>query len=140
MVSEDLGIKLENVSLKGMGTAGRSSLSGRRRIPPSSMAVVRNRPWKIGSEQMRAQIEGNTSNYAGGWERLAKLIGGVAVINVGASRESQMKEKKAPSKDALNATHTAGWRRDRTWWRDCPFKMPVGFGRYQKRGRGSPRG
>ncbi|UCE56205.1 MAG: chaperonin GroEL [Desulfobacterales bacterium] len=107
VISEDIGVKLENVTLDDLGrcktvridkdnttliegTGSRSDIEGRVR-------------------QIRVQIEETTSDYDREklQERLAKLIGGVAVINIGAATETEMKEKKARVEDALNATRAA---------------------------------
>ncbi|OGP52225.1 MAG: chaperonin GroL [Deltaproteobacteria bacterium RBG_13_43_22] len=107
MISEDLGIKLENVSLKDMGTAKRIS------IDKDNTTIIDGGGEKSALEgrvkQIRAQIDETTSDYDREklQERLAKLIGGVAVINVGAATETEMKEKKARVEDALNATRAA---------------------------------
>jgi chaperonin GroEL len=107
MISEDLGIKLENVSLKDMGTAKRIT------IDKDNTTIVDGGGEKAALEgrvkQIRAQIDETTSDYDREklQERLAKLIGGVAVINVGAATETEMKEKKARVEDALNATRAA---------------------------------
>ena len=107
MISEDLGIKLENVSLKDMGTAKRIS------IDKDNTTIVDGGGEKSALEgrvkQIRAQIDETTSDYDREklQERLAKLIGGVAIINVGAATETEMKEKKARVEDALNATRAA---------------------------------
>jgi chaperonin GroEL len=107
MISEDLGIKLENVSLKDLGTAKRIT------IDKDNTTIVDGGGEKAALEgrvkQIRAQIDETTSDYDREklQERLAKLIGGVAVINVGAATETEMKEKKARVEDALNATRAA---------------------------------
>ncbi len=107
MISEDLGIKLENVSLKDMGTAKRIT------IDKDNTTIVDGGGEKSALEgrvkQIRAQIDETTSDYDREklQERLAKLIGGVAVINVGAATEIEMKEKKARVEDALHATRAA---------------------------------
>ena len=107
MISEDLGIKLENVTLKDLGTAKRVS------IDKDNTTIVDGGGEKSALEgrvkQIRAQIDETTSDYDREklQERLAKLIGGVAVINVGAATETEMKEKKARVEDALNATRAA---------------------------------
>jgi len=107
VISEDMGIKLEKVSLNDLGKCktvkidkdnttiidgdgSRKSIEGRMR-------------------QIRAQIDDTTSDYDREklQERLAKLVGGVAVINIGAATETEMKEKKARVEDALNATRAA---------------------------------
>jgi len=107
MVAEDLGIKLENVSLNDLGTAKRVV------IDKDTTTIVDGAGSKEKIEgrvkQIRTQIEETTSDYDREklQERLAKLIGGVAVINVGAATETEMKEKKARVEDALNATRAA---------------------------------
>jgi chaperonin GroEL len=107
VVSEDLGIKLENVSLNDMGQAKRIV------IDKDNTTIVDGAGKKADLEgrvrQIRAQIEETTSEYDQEKlrERLAKLIGGVAIINVGAATEVEMKEKKARVEDALNATRAA---------------------------------
>ena len=107
MVAEDLGIKLESVTLNDLGTARRVV------VDKDNTTIVEgggNRKDLEGRvKQIRAQIEETTSDYDREklQERLAKLIGGVAVINVGAATETEMKEKKARVEDALNATRAA---------------------------------
>ncbi len=107
VISEDLGIKLENITINDLGTAKRIS------IDKDNTTIVDGGGTKDALEgrvkQIRAQIEETTSDYDREklQERLAKLIGGVAVINVGAATETEMKEKKARVEDALNATRAA---------------------------------
>jgi chaperonin GroEL len=107
MISEDLGIKLENVKLSDLGSAKRVN------IDKDNTTIVDGAGTKEALEgrvkQIRVQIEETTSDYDREklQERLAKLIGGVAVINVGAATETEMKEKKARVEDALNATRAA---------------------------------
>ncbi len=107
VISEDLGIKLENISLKDLGTAKRLT------IDKDNTTIVDGGGERSALEgrvkQIRAQVEETTSDYDREklQERLAKLIGGVAVINVGAATETEMKEKKARVEDALNATRAA---------------------------------
>ncbi|MFH1091201.1 MAG: chaperonin GroEL, partial [Pseudomonadota bacterium] len=107
VVSEDLGIKLENITLKDLGKAKRIM------IDKDNTTIVDGAGTKSALEgrvrQIRAQIDETTSDYDREklQERLAKLIGGVAVINVGAATEIEMKEKKARVEDALNATRAA---------------------------------
>ncbi len=106
-ITEDLGIKLENVSLDDLGTAKRITVS------KDDTTIVegagKNAALKARIEQIRRQIEETTSDYDKEklQERLAKLAGGVAVINVGAATESEMKEKKDRVDDALHATRAA---------------------------------
>jgi chaperonin GroEL len=107
MISEDLGIKLENVGLEDLGRAKKVH------IDKDNTTIVEGAGSRSAIEgrvkQIRAQIEETTSDYDREklQERLAKLVGGVAVINVGAATESEMKEKKARVEDALNATRAA---------------------------------
>ncbi|MBN1849742.1 MAG: chaperonin GroEL [Deltaproteobacteria bacterium] len=107
VISEDLGLKLENLTLKDLGTAKKIS------IDKDNTTIVEGSGTRSALEgrvkQIRAQIDETTSDYDREklQERLAKLIGGVAVINVGAATEAEMKEKKARVEDALNATRAA---------------------------------
>ena len=107
VISEDLGIKLENIKLSDLGTCKRVS------IDKDNTTIVDGGGSKADLEgrvrQIRAQIDETTSDYDREklQERLAKLVGGVAVINVGAATEIEMKEKKARVEDALNATRAA---------------------------------
>ncbi len=107
VISEDLGVKLENMTLNDLGTAKRI------RIDKDNTTVVDGGGSRKALEgrvkQIRAQIDDTTSDYDREklQERLAKLIGGVAVINVGAATEAEMKEKKDRVEDALNATRAA---------------------------------
>jgi len=107
VMSEDLGLKLENITVDDLGTAKTIN------IDKDNTTVIDgggNRGDLEGRvKQIRAQIDETTSDYDREklQERLAKLIGGVAVINVGAATEIEMKEKKARVEDALNATRAA---------------------------------
>ncbi len=107
VISEDLGLKLENLTLADSGTAKKIT------IDKDNTTIVDGGGSRSALEgrvkQIRAQIEETTSDYDREklQERLAKLIGGVAVINVGAATETEMKEKKARVEDALNATRAA---------------------------------
>jgi len=107
VISEDLGIKLENIKLNDLGRAKRIT------IDKDNTTIVDGAGDKDDIEarvkQIRVQIEETTSDYDREklQERLAKIIGGVAVINVGAATETEMKEKKARVEDALNATRAA---------------------------------
>ena len=107
MIAEDLGIKLDSLTLKDLGRAKRVT------IDKDNTTIVDGAGEKAKSEarvkQIRVQIEETTSDYDREklQERLAKLVGGVAVINVGASTETEMKEKKARVEDALHATRAA---------------------------------
>ena len=107
LISEDLGIKLENIKLEDLGKAKRVT------IDKENTTIVegsgKGDDIKARVAQIRRQIEETTSDYDGEklQERLAKLAGGVAVINVGAATETEMKEKKARVEDALHATRAA---------------------------------
>jgi chaperonin GroEL len=107
VISEDLGIKLANITLNDLGTAKRIS------IDKDNTTIVDGGGSRQALEgrvkQIRAQIDETTSDWDREklQERLAKLIGGVAVINVGAATETAMKEKKDRVEDALNATRAA---------------------------------
>ncbi|MGD9022962.1 MAG: chaperonin GroEL [Deltaproteobacteria bacterium] len=107
VVSEELGIKLEKLQLNDLGTAKRVT------IDKDKTTIVEGGGSREALEgrvkQIRVQIEETTSDYDREklQERLAKLVGGVAVINVGAATEIEMKEKKARVEDALNATRAA---------------------------------
>ncbi|WP_417912272.1 chaperonin GroEL [Candidatus Electronema sp. TJ] len=107
VITEDLGIKLENVTLNDLGTAKRVVIDKDN----STIIDGDGDKDKLAArvKQIRAQIDESTSDYDREklQERLAKLIGGVAVINVGAATEVEMKEKKARVEDALNATRAA---------------------------------
>jgi chaperonin GroEL len=107
VISEELGVKLENITLKDLGTARRiiSDKDNTTIIDGGcDRKVLEGRV-----KQIRVQIEETTSDYDREklQERLAKLTGGVAVINVGAATEIEMKEKKDRVEDALNATRSA---------------------------------
>ncbi|MCJ8500483.1 chaperonin GroEL [Desulfatitalea alkaliphila] len=107
VVSEELGIKLENI---GVNDLGRCKIV---RIDKDNTTIVDGAGERSAIEgrmkQIRAQIEETTSDYDREklQERLAKLVGGVAVLNIGAATETEMKEKKARVEDALNATRAA---------------------------------
>ncbi|MGD8386882.1 MAG: chaperonin GroEL [Desulfobacteraceae bacterium] len=107
VVSEDLGVKLENTTLEDLGTAVRIT------IDKDNTTIIDGGGDRKALEgrvkQLRAQSEETTSDYDREklQERLAKLVGGVAVIHVGAATETEMKEKKDRVEDALNATRAA---------------------------------
>jgi chaperonin GroEL len=107
MIAEDLGIKLENITMADLGQAKRVT------IDKDNTTIVEGLGKKAEIEarvkQIRAQVEETTSDYDREklQERLAKIVGGVAVINVGAATETEMKEKKARVEDALHATRAA---------------------------------
>jgi chaperonin GroEL len=106
-ITEDLGIKLENVQLADMGRAKRVT------IDKDNTTIVEGKGKHSEIEgrvkEIRAQIDKTTSDYDREklQERLAKLVGGVAVIKVGAATETEMKEKKARVEDAMHATRAA---------------------------------
>jgi len=106
-ITEDLGIKLENLKLDDLGRA-------KKVVVDKDKATVIDGGGKTGAiegriKQIRAQIEETTSDYDREklQERLAKLAGGVAIVKVGAATETEMKERKARVEDALNATRAA---------------------------------
>jgi chaperonin GroEL len=107
VISEDLGIKMENITLDDLGTAKRVS------IDKDNTTIVDGGGSREALEGRVKQIRAQTEETSSDWdreklqERLAKLIGGVAVINVGAATEIEMKEKKDRVEDALNATRAA---------------------------------
>ena len=107
MISEDMGQKLENVTLADLGTCKTVT------VDKDNTTIVDGAGKKTDIQarvkQIRAQVEDTTSDYDREKleERLAKLVGGVAVINVGAATEAEMKEKKARVEDALHATRAA---------------------------------
>jgi chaperonin GroEL len=107
VVSEELGIKLESISLKDLGSAKRIVIDKDNTTIVDGAGERKDIEGRV--KQIRTQIEETTSDYDREklQERLAKLVGGVAVINVGAATESEMKEKKARVEDALNATKAA---------------------------------
>ncbi|MCY3775794.1 MAG: chaperonin GroEL [Candidatus Aminicenantes bacterium] len=107
VISEDLGIKLENVRIEDLGRAKKVT------VDKDNTTIVEgagNQPDIAGRvKQIRSQIEETTSDYDREklQERLAKLVGGVAVIKVGAATETELKEKKARVEDAMHATKAA---------------------------------
>src|SRR5262249_34343195 len=107
VVAEELGLKLENVTLSSLGRAKKV------KIDKDNTTVIdgagKSDLIKAREKEIKAQIENTTSDYDREklQERLAKLAGGVAVIKVGAATEVEMKEKKARVEDALNATRAA---------------------------------
>ncbi len=107
MISEEMGVKLESISLKDLGKAKRITIDKDNTTIVEGAGDSKAIEGRV--KQIRAQIEETTSDYDREklQERLAKLVGGVAVINVGAATESEMKEKKARVEDALNATRAA---------------------------------
>ena len=107
VVSEDLGIKLENVGIDMLGTAKRVNITKEETTIVDGVGDSEAIEGRV--SQIRAQIEEATSDYDREklQERVAKLAGGVAVIKVGAATEVEMKEKKARVEDALHATRAA---------------------------------
>jgi chaperonin GroEL len=106
-VTEELGLKLENLTLESLGRAKKVT------IDKDNTTIIEGAGLKPAIEgrvkQIRAQIEDTTSDYDREklQERLAKLVGGVAIIRVGAATETEMKEKKARVEDAMHATKAA---------------------------------
>jgi chaperonin GroEL len=107
VISEDLGINLENVTLNDLGSAKRIVIDKDNTTVVEGEGTTEAIQGRI--DQIRRQIEDTTSDYDREklQERLAKLAGGVAVINVGAATEVEMKEKKARVEDAMHATRAA---------------------------------
>ena len=107
VISEDLGIKLENVNLQMLGRAKKVTISKENTTVVDGAGKKKEIEGRIG--QIKAQIEETTSDYDKEklQERLAKLAGGVAVIRVGGATEVEVKEKKDRVDDALNATRAA---------------------------------
>jgi chaperonin GroEL len=110
VITEDLGIKLENVRWEDLGDAKKVVINKDDSTIVTEQADVKRRDAIAGRvKQIRNQIEESTSDYDREklQERLAKLVGGVAVIRVGAATETEMKEKKARVEDAMHATKAA---------------------------------
>jgi chaperonin GroEL len=107
VITEDLGIKLENIKLDDLGQAKRVTIDKDNTTIVEGSGKTSDIEGRI--KQIKVQIEETTSDYDREklQERLAKLVGGVAVINVGAATETEMKEKKARVEDAMNATRAA---------------------------------
>ncbi|HZW89117.1 MAG TPA: chaperonin GroEL, partial [Myxococcaceae bacterium] len=107
MIAEDLGIKLENITLADLGRAKRITVDKDNTTIIDGAGSQKDIQARV--QQIRTQIDDTTSDYDKEklQERLAKLVGGVAVVNVGAATETEMKEKKARVEDALNATRAA---------------------------------
>src|SRR3989442_4921118 len=107
LITEDLGIKWENIQQTDLGSAKRIV------IDKDNTAIIEGGGKRTAIEgrvkQLRAQVEETTSDYDREklQERLAKLVGGVAIIKVGAATETEMKEKKARVEDAMHATRAA---------------------------------
>jgi chaperonin GroEL len=107
VISEDLGIKLENISTKDLGRCKNVKIDKDNTTIVDGAGNRKDIEGRL--RQIRTQIEETTSDYDREklQERLAKLVGGVAVLNIGAATETEMKEKKARVEDALNATRAA---------------------------------
>jgi len=106
-ITEDLGIKLENVKLEDLGRAKKVTIDKDNTTLVAGAGKASEIEGRI--KQLRVQIEETTSDYDKEklQERLAKLVGGVAVIKVGAATETELKEKKARVEDAMHATRAA---------------------------------
>jgi chaperonin GroEL len=106
-ITEDLGLKLENVKIEELGSAKKVTIDKDN----TTIIAGAGKPGEIEGriKQLRAQIEDTTSDYDKEklQERLAKLVGGVAIIKVGAATETELKEKKARVEDAMHATRAA---------------------------------
>jgi chaperonin GroEL len=107
VISEDLGIKLENVKISDLGRAKKITVDKDNTTIVEGNGKTEAIQGRV--KQIKAQIAETTSDYDREklQERLAKIVGGVAVINVGAATETEMKEKKARVEDALHATRAA---------------------------------
>lgn len=107
MISEDLGIKLENITINDLGKAKKITVDKENTTIVEGAGEAEKIKGRV--KQIKAQIDETSSDYDREklQERLAKIVGGVAVINVGAATEVEMKEKKARVEDALHATRAA---------------------------------
>jgi len=107
VISEDLGIKLENVKLEDLGSARRVTLDKETTTIIDGGGDTKDLQARV--KTLKAQIEDTSSDYDREklQERLAKLVGGIAIIRVGAATETELKEKKARVEDAMNATRAA---------------------------------
>jgi chaperonin GroEL len=107
VISEDLGIKLENVKLEDLGTARRVTIDKENTTIIDGGGETKDLQGRV--KTLKTHIEDSTSDYDREklQERLAKLVGGVAVIRVGAATETELKEKKARVEDAMHATRAA---------------------------------
>ena len=106
-ITEDLGIKLENVQMADLGHAKKITIDKDNTTIVEGKGSSKEIEGRV--KEIRAQVEKTTSDYDREklQERLAKLVGGVAVIKVGAATETEMKEKKARVEDAMHATRAA---------------------------------
>jgi len=107
VISEDLGIKLENVKIEDLGTARRVTIDKENTTIIDGGGETKDLQGRV--KTLKTQIEDSTSDYDREklQERLAKLVGGVAIIRVGAATETELKEKKARVEDAMHATRAA---------------------------------
>ncbi len=107
VISEDLGIKLENVKMEDLGSARRVTLDKETTTIIDGGGNTKDLQGRV--KTLKSQIEDSSSDYDREklQERLAKLVGGVAIIRVGAATETELKEKKARVEDAMNATRAA---------------------------------
>ncbi|MEE8184487.1 MAG: chaperonin GroEL, partial [Acidobacteriota bacterium] len=107
VITEDLGIKLENIRLEDLGEVNKVTIDKENTTLVEGAGKTSDMEGRV--KQIRVQIEDSTSDYDREklQERLAKLVGGVAVIKVGAATETEMKEKKARVEDAMHATKAA---------------------------------
>jgi chaperonin GroEL len=107
VISEDLGIKLENVKIEDLGRAKKVTIDKDNTVIIDGAGNKEDLTGRV--KTLRTQIEDSSSDYDREklQERLAKLVGGVAVIRVGAATETELKEKKARVEDAMNATRAA---------------------------------
>src|SRR6202007_1406521 len=106
-ITEDLGLKLENLKIEDLGSAKKVTIDKDNTTIVAGAGKAGDIEGRI--KQLRVQIEETTSDYDKEklQERLAKLVGGVAVIKVGAATETELKEKKARVEDAMHATRAA---------------------------------
>ena len=106
-ITEDLGLKLENLKIEDLGTAKKITIDKETTTIVEGAGLTADIQARV--KQIRSQVEISTSDYDKEklQERLAKLVGGVAVIKVGAASETEMKEKKARVEDAMHATKAA---------------------------------
>jgi len=107
VISEDLGIKLENIKLEDLGTARRVTIDKDNTTVIDGGGEIKDLQGRV--KTLKAQIDDTSSDYDREklQERLAKLVGGVAIIRVGAATETELKEKKARVEDAMHATRAA---------------------------------
>ena len=133
-ISEDMGWKLENVTVKELGSCRKVNIDRDNTTIIDGAGSREDIEGRV--KQIRAQIEETTSDYDREklQERLAKLVGGVAVIRVGAATEIEMKEKKAPGRGRPECHPGGGGRGHRPRWRRGPAALHPGPGRQQVRG------